>query len=214
MAFYLQLCSRTQHLSEELLGSESTRPKAAVGLGPRRDDRLLSCRKALKVWRQQCWDTHFSDCIFGEETILSEKMLTTLASAARIKTLEDLKAELSDWAFADQFGYEVLAILQEIDRAWLTNRTEKHQARKRIKTEGSATFITASLEASTSQPVLQPVSQNSTVSMPDNPPHPSTSYPPPSVPIFSRFHSDPNHQSVMHYSLDGSQWLPLPLYPI
>ena len=109
-----------------------TRKRARlVQPGPRRQERLESARKALSNWCQTLWNTAYSHCVWGPDVLLLDTVLTKLASRARIKTVSDIKNEVPEWLWADDYGDVVLKLLEPIDSAW-------HEENERKKMENKA----------------------------------------------------------------------------
>ena len=63
---------------------------------------------------------------------MPDTVLTRLATRARLKSVEDIKEDMSDWLWADEYAEEVLQILTPIDRAW-HEENERQKAEKRAK---------------------------------------------------------------------------------
>jgi hypothetical protein len=99
--------------------------------GPRRQERLESARKALSNWCLTLWNAAYSHCVWGPEVLLPDTVLTKLASRARIKTISDIKNEVPEWPWADEYGDIVLKLLEAIDSAW-------HEENERKKVEKKA----------------------------------------------------------------------------
>lgn len=107
------------------------------------NDQLKTMIDALRLWRHAHWWRNYKDCAWGEEALMSDKIVKTLASRTGIKTLEDLKQLVPDWTLADALGQDVLDIIQINDQTWADIDQEK-KARKRQR---SAENQTARLDA-------------------------------------------------------------------
>lgn len=107
------------------------RARAVRQPGCRREERLGAARNALSRWCQAIWKTEYSHCIWGPEVLLPDTVLTKLASRARIKTISDIKNEVPEWLWVDEYGEAVLKLLEPIDAAW-------HEENERKKTENKA----------------------------------------------------------------------------
>jgi hypothetical protein len=105
--------------------------KQACRPGPRQKERLEACRNALTAWQHKTWQKDFKDCIWGPNVLLPETVLTKLASRTRIQTLDDIKEEIPDWIWADEYGNAILKLLKPIDRLW-------HEDHERQKAENKA----------------------------------------------------------------------------
>lgn len=117
-------------------------PRKEKGQGPRRDQRLKSCRDILTVWRTKCWEEAYSYCIWGPQVLLPPKVLEGLAKRAHIRTVEDIKTEFPDWSFADKHGNDVLNLLRPIDEVfWIQQDIECHDNRTRRRRISEETSI-------------------------------------------------------------------------
>jgi hypothetical protein len=64
--------------------------------------------------------------------LLPDTVLTKLASRARIKTVADIKNEVPEWLWADEYGDAILQLLEPIDLAW-HEESERTKAEKKAK---------------------------------------------------------------------------------
>lgn len=94
---------------------EEPAPRGIRRRGARRAAHLAACRNVLTQWRQNKWLDDFKHCAFGPAAILDDTQLTVLASRAHINNIEDIKAEIPRWIWADEYGEEVLAALRQVD---------------------------------------------------------------------------------------------------
>ena len=117
----------------------SGKRKQPPRIGCRDKDRLQTCRQALMSWRAKIWQDEFSDCIWGPETIMSDAILTKLAKRARLQTVADIKKEIPDWIWADEYAEAILGLLEPIDREW-------HEEKERLKRDEKAKKAKASAE--------------------------------------------------------------------
>ncbi|KAI0694256.1 P-loop containing nucleoside triphosphate hydrolase protein, partial [Cerioporus squamosus] len=69
----------------------------------------------LVRWRIETWTEKYSYCAFGHLTLLPDKVLTSLATHARLQSVSDVKQALPLWPFADAHGAEILRFLADID---------------------------------------------------------------------------------------------------
>ena len=140
-----QLHKRINSRFEALDASAPKQPKArkAIGLGRRRDERLEACKNTLTDWQAKTYASEFKHCIFGPQALMSDKILTKLASCADIKTVEAIKGQIPDWVWADEYGEAVLRLLEPIDSAWKAETTAKakeNRAKKaKVKAEAKQT---------------------------------------------------------------------------
>ena len=104
----------------------------STGEGPRRGDRLEACRNALVSWRIEIWMRDFKRSGLMPEAILPDKVLSKLATQARLKTLDLIKEEIPGWILAKRYGEDVLKILEPIDKGW-AEETEQRKEENRAK---------------------------------------------------------------------------------
>ena len=104
----------------------------STGEGPRRGDHLEACRNALKNWRLETWKRDFKRTILTPDVILPDKVLSKLASQARIKTPDLVKEEIPGWVLANRYAEAVLKILEPIDTGWV-EKAERDREEKRAK---------------------------------------------------------------------------------
>ena len=120
--------------------------KKRGGPSIRRADHLKSARLALLEWRMKTKRMLYSPSPFTASTILPDMFLTTLASNARIQTVEDIAATLKKpWMLLDKHGEEVLDILRKVDQLYKqvvkTQRQRKREAKQASKAALSATAV-------------------------------------------------------------------------
>lgn len=126
-----------------------------VRTGPttRRADQLKQARAALFQWRSKTKLKRYSPSPYTSAVILPDPILTTLASNARIQTLQDMSNTLGErWIFFDRHGDEVLKLLQAADAAFYQHvereREEKKNAKKAAKAAASSAGTLAPLVGS------------------------------------------------------------------
>ena len=134
----------------------------------RRTDRLQACRDALNRWRDQCWEQHLSDCTWGPKVLLSDPVITKLATRAHITTIESLKSEIPEWDFAGEYGIEVLTTIQDADTHWKEMHQRELQARKENRRAEKLSKAVPPKMTTTHRPALQP-----TPIWPAQPPYPT-----------------------------------------
>lgn len=100
--------------------------------GCRRQKRLEAARNSLSNWRQTIWKVEYSNCIWGPEVLLPDAVLKKLASRARIRTVSDIKDEVPEWLWVDEYGDVVLKLLEPIDSEWY-KENEKQKEDKKAK---------------------------------------------------------------------------------
>lgn len=100
------------------------------GPATRRGDHLQSARNALERWRFKTKQDRYSPSSTTAVTLLPDPLLTTLASNARIRTVEDIEKVLNPpWIMARRHGEEVLAILKRLDDAHIHVRDQAKRAK-------------------------------------------------------------------------------------
>lgn len=101
--------------------------------GRRREDRLQSCRDAITEWRSRTWSEKYSDCAWGPSVLLPDTVLTKLATRSYLLTVEDIKKDLPDWDFVDEYGPAILEVIQKTDIIWNEGHALELQAKKEIR---------------------------------------------------------------------------------
>ena len=112
--------------------------KRARQPGCRREKRLEVARNSLLNWRRTVWKVEYSNCIWGPEVLLPDAILKKLASRARIKTISDIKDEVPEWLWVDEYGDAVLKLLEPIDSEWYEENEKKKEAKKAKKAKTTA----------------------------------------------------------------------------
>ncbi len=108
----------------------SNMKKKKAGEGGRRGERFQSCHEALSDWRRWRWRTTYRRCIWGMEVLLPDKILEILAKAAHIKCVDDIRRDIPEWEWVDDYGVEVLDRLRPIDNQWKAESTQAAEANK------------------------------------------------------------------------------------
>jgi ribosomal protein L27 len=106
--------------------------------GCRRQERLEAARNTLSNWCQTVWKLDYRHCIWGPEILLPDTVLTKLASRARIKSVSDIKKEVPEWLWADEYGATILRLLEPIDSAWHDENERKKEENKAKRAKASA----------------------------------------------------------------------------
>ncbi|EMD36366.1 hypothetical protein CERSUDRAFT_95684 [Gelatoporia subvermispora B] len=117
--------------------TQNIQPTRSSRPGQRRGNHLTACHTALGQWVKTCWKQNYLYCIWGPNILLPDKVLTKLASLARIQTLDDLKQEIPEWAFSDKWGADVLRLLAKIDDDEKQEKERVLAAKKSAKKEES-----------------------------------------------------------------------------
>ena len=106
--------------------------------GARRTDRLLSCRTAIMEWRSRTWSENYSDCAWGPTVLLPDAIVTKLATRSHILTVEDIKREVPDWDFVNEYGTIILDLIQKTDDLWKEDHESKLKSNKDTRKRRSA----------------------------------------------------------------------------
>lgn len=109
------------------------------GPAARRGQHLQDVRAALERWRFKAKRDHYSPSSVTAVTLLPDPILMTLASNARIRTVEDIENNVNPpWIMARRHGAKVLLIMKRIDdaaRAVHEKAKETKAAERRQNTE-------------------------------------------------------------------------------
>ena len=125
---------------------QQPKTRKVTGLGRRRDERLEACKNTLSDWRAKIYSSTFKNCIFGPQTLMSDKTLTKLATSADIKTVDSIKTQIPDWIWADEYGEDVLNLLKPIDSAWkaeIDAKAKENRARAKKPKTAEAKHVEA-----------------------------------------------------------------------
>ena len=129
-SFGRESISRPTDNSDSDSGS-ATAPKAWGSL--RTGNRYAARRRALEDWRYNCWTRDYRFCSWGPAGVLSDLMLSKLASSIKIETVDNLLEAASDWGYATKYGHEVLPLLKDADRAQKLESQEQRAETMRAK---------------------------------------------------------------------------------
>ena len=91
-----------------------TSPKTWGNL--RAGNHLAIRRRVLEAWRYDCWQRNYRFCSWGVAGVMSDLVLSKLASSCKIETIEDMLEAVSDWGYASKYCHEVLSLLEDADR--------------------------------------------------------------------------------------------------
>ena len=109
-------------------------PKRA---GLRRTERLQMVRDAIIDWRSNTWLQHYCDCAWGPNTLIPDSIVAKLAVRPNILTIDDLKNEVPNWEFVDDYGAAILELIQKTDNVWKEEHAQKIQTKKDIRKRSS-----------------------------------------------------------------------------
>jgi hypothetical protein len=100
----------------------------------RRAEHLAAAKKALQAWRLETFCRLYSLSSITAVAILPDDNLTTLASDAQIKSLEDMSMLLKPrWILVKKHGQEILDLLKRVDEDEMERRQGLKQAKKEVK---------------------------------------------------------------------------------
>lgn len=94
-------------------------------------EHLQDARTALESWRFKTKHARYTPSSLTAPSLLPDTVLTTLASASHICTIEDIEDAVT-WVYAKRHGAEVLAVLAAVDRH-ARHRKEEIQAAKALE---------------------------------------------------------------------------------
>jgi chemotaxis protein histidine kinase CheA len=115
-------------------GKRSMVMEKASKMSNRRGNHLKHVRSELECWRFETKAKRYSPSPVTAAAILPDPILTTLASNARIQTLDDMDAVLNPrWIMTKRHGQEVLDLLKRLDEIEITERERTKAARKEDK---------------------------------------------------------------------------------
>ena len=128
---------------------ESVQKNVRTGPATRRSDQLKQARAALFQWRSKIKLERYSPSPYTSAVILPDPILTTLASNARIQTLQDMSNTLGEcWIFLDRHGDEVLKLLQAADATFYQHAEREREEKKNAKKAAKAAVSSAGTPAS------------------------------------------------------------------
>ena len=108
-------------------------PENSKRVGQRRGERLQSLRSAINEWRSLTWTQNYGDCAWGPNTLLPDAVVTKLAARAHISTLDDIKNDIPEWDFVDDYGSTLLELIQKTDDIWKENHAQELQTKKDLR---------------------------------------------------------------------------------
>ncbi|KAF8816985.1 P-loop containing nucleoside triphosphate hydrolase protein [Phlegmacium glaucopus] len=94
-------------------------------------EHLQQARTALESWRFKTKRARYTPSSLTVPSLLPDAVLTTLASALHLRTIEDIESAVT-WVYARRHGTEILAVLAMVDQH-KRNRKEEVQAAKALE---------------------------------------------------------------------------------
>ena len=108
--------------------------EAPAGPATRRGQHLKNVRTTLETWRFKLQSRNYAHSLFTPAILLPNPTLTTLASNARIKTLNDMTTLLNPlWFLATRHGQEVIDLLAKLDADEKNSREHEKLERREAK---------------------------------------------------------------------------------
>ncbi len=194
--------------------------KKKAGKGARRGERFQSCHEALSDWRRWRWRTTYRRCIWGMEVLLPDKVLDILAKAAHIKTVDNIRRDLPEWEWVNDYGAEVLDRLRPIDNQWKaesTHAAEENKAKRRRTSEENKALRDDARHNQKHLDTLRKRAIHAVESTPGPSRHPLSSTTAPPQPTALQW--APSHSYLYHSTPEGSRamitlpslfhWMPL-----
>lgn len=96
-------------------------------------ERLQSLRSVINEWRSLTWTQNYGNCAWGPNTLLPDAVVTKLAARAHISTLDDIKNDIPEWDFVDNYGSTLLELIQKTDDIWKENHAQELQTKKDLR---------------------------------------------------------------------------------
>ncbi|KAI0686304.1 hypothetical protein BC835DRAFT_1309588 [Cytidiella melzeri] len=106
-----------------------TQQQLLTEIPKRNHARAASVKTALLAFRDTYWRKSDRQSGFLPATLLPDDVLATLASEAKIKTMDDLNLALPGWTFALELGPGALSHIAELDADWLKKNKSGIQLR-------------------------------------------------------------------------------------
>lgn len=108
--------------------------EAPAGPATRRGQHLKNVRTALETWRFKLRSRNYAHSPFTPAILLPNPTLTTLASNAHIKMLNDMTTHLNPpWFLATRHGQEVIDLLAKLDADEKKSREREKLERREAK---------------------------------------------------------------------------------
>ena len=108
---------------------DAQQPPAHNGLGegPCCGNRLKACRNAFKSWWTEIWMQDFRWSSLMPKAILPDRELSKLATHAWLKICNLIKKEILGWILADQYGEDIIKVLEPIDKGWIKENEQRKE---------------------------------------------------------------------------------------
>ena len=98
--------------------------------GLRRKERLQLCQEALECWRQDLWNQDYLDSAISPRALMSDAIITKLATRTHLSTTEDIKSDIPEWTLVDQYGAQALNAVKNADDSWKTEHAKQLEMNK------------------------------------------------------------------------------------
>ena len=113
----------------------------------RRDDHLKGARDLLQNWHITTWLKQYRRRPWGYQCLLSDTLITSIATKARFKSVEDYINAGWSPTHADKHGVEILAMLGEYDEGFYKKREEEKRQKADQRKQETAERRAAKREA-------------------------------------------------------------------
>lgn len=130
--------------------------------------------------------------------MLPDTILTKLITRAQIQTLIDVKEEIPEWIWIDEYGEAVLKLLEPIDRSW-------HEENEQTKAANKAKCAKVSAENKAIRDEARLAKARETTSRC----RAASTY----HPALQQVHPAPNHQNAVQPTMAMAYYPMIPYYP-
>jgi pyruvate/2-oxoglutarate dehydrogenase complex dihydrolipoamide acyltransferase (E2) component len=98
------------------------------------------CKELLTAWQRDMWLLQYSDCSFGPQGLLPDKILKKLAQDQSICSMEDMRTtpSVSEWVWLPEHAEEVLELLRPINKRFAAQEENKRQQQQEQKQRKAA----------------------------------------------------------------------------
>lgn len=134
---HTQIQPRPPSASQDIIDVDALK-ESPKHTAPCHTERLKAVRSAINEWRSSTWSQLYSDCAWGPSTLIPDAIVTKLATHSHIPTVEDIKNEIPNWDFADNYGSTILKLIQKTDNFWKEDHPQKIQTKKELQRQCSS----------------------------------------------------------------------------
>ncbi|KAI0085962.1 P-loop containing nucleoside triphosphate hydrolase protein [Irpex rosettiformis] len=130
------LGSSSASLESSSVTLDSSPTESAVKIKRRTNERLKNIKTVLVALREEAWRKDYTGTMLMPVNLLPDDLLSTLASEAKVRTMNDIKQAVPSWIFAEELGPLALTRIEKADSAWLkVNDSVKKQRADARKAE-------------------------------------------------------------------------------